>query len=170
MNNLQIEQALQADSITRTVFVGVFAADTLPNKEYPGAYVCNTDPASLPGQHWIAFFLPRPGIVQSFDSFGKNPGEYSNYIKSWLGKDELVYSKKTFQTKDSVVCGNYCLFFILLRSYHVSYSDFISILSDNKNINDRFIHKFINKYFNMKTNLTDRSFMVTQIKRLMSGK
>lgn len=166
MNNLQISQAMHQDDITKQIFVGVFAADTLPEKEYPGAYVCNTDTSNQPGRHWLAFFSPRSGQLESFDSFGRHPGTYSTHISEWVGKDKLKFSNVTFQTEDSVVCGNYCIFFILLRAHHVPYDDIITVLTKNKNINDRFVHKFINKYFNLKTKLTDRVFLLEQIKRL----
>ena len=165
MNNLQISQALDGDDVTKQIFVGVYAADTLPIKEYPGAYICNTDTSSEPGRHCFAFFSPRPGILESFDSFGWNPRTYSSHIRNWIDEDELKYSRSVFQTQDSVVCGNYCILFILLRSYQVSYDDIVSILTKNKTINDHFVHKFVNKYFNVKTKLCDREYLLAQLKR-----
>ena len=165
MNNLQISQALDADDVTKQIFVGVYAADTLPIKEYPGAYICNTDTSSEPGRHWIAFFSPTVGVLESFDSFGRHPGTYSSHIRDWIKKDELKYSQSVFQTTDSVVCGNYCILFILLRAHHISYDNIVSILTNNKTINDQFVHKFVNKYFNVKTKLCDREFLLAQLKR-----
>ena len=97
MNNLQISQALDGDDVTKQIFVGVYVADTLPIKEYPGAYICNTDTSSEPGRHWIAFFSPRPGILESFDSFGWNPRTYSSHIRNWIDEDELKYFSNSRQ-------------------------------------------------------------------------
>ena len=152
MNGSEIERALRSDRITGEKFVGVFASDSLPkDKEYPGAYIVNTDPSSKPGQHWIAFFLPEPGRIEVFDSFGKDPVTYSTDFAKWIGKDHVQNSRKTLQSNSTTVCGNFCLFFILLRCYDVTFKDIASILTSNTALNDKFVHKFINKFFNIKT-------------------
>ena len=165
MNNQEIERALTGYRICKQMFVGVFSADNLPVKEYSGAYVSNTDMSTQSGRHWVAFFTPVPGQVDFFDSFGREPSSYSPHLVEWIGKDKAKSSKKIFQTDNSVVCGNYCILFLLSRSHKIPFDDIISILSKNKNINDRFVHKFVNEYFNMKTKLTDREFSSSQFAR-----
>ena len=67
MNAGQIEDAMRADRNASQYFVGVFAADELPVKEFPGAYVVIDDTK-----------------IECFDSYGKNPGVYSTHIAQWL--------------------------------------------------------------------------------------
>ena len=69
MNASEIENALQSNRFAEQYLVGVFAADRLPAKEFPGAYIVNTDTSSQPGQHWVAFFTIEEG-TECLDSFG----------------------------------------------------------------------------------------------------
>ena len=113
MNGNQINNALLSDSVVKRTFVGVFAADHLPEKEYPGGYIVNTDTSDKPGQHWVAFYATKPGKLEGFDSFGRNPAQYSELIKTWIGGDYFTMCKAQYQSNDSTVCGQYCIFFIL---------------------------------------------------------
>ena len=63
MNASEIEDALRSNRFAKQYLVGVFAADQLPAKELPGAYIVNTDTSSQPGQHWVAFFTTEEGTV-----------------------------------------------------------------------------------------------------------
>ena len=60
MNASEIEDALRSNRFAREYLVGVFAADQLPTKEFPGAYIVNTDTSLQPGQHFL-----QPRRVQS---------------------------------------------------------------------------------------------------------
>ena len=51
MNGGQIEDALRGDKFASQYFVGVFVADELQIKGFPGAYVVNTNESNQPGQH-----------------------------------------------------------------------------------------------------------------------
>ena len=108
MNSGQIEDALRGDRFASQYLVGVFAADELQIKEFPGAYVVNTDESNQPGQHWVAFFTIND-TIECFDSFGRNPGEYSVHIARWLEDTYQVVQCETLQSRDSTVCGQYCL-------------------------------------------------------------
>jgi hypothetical protein len=57
---------MNADSICRQIFQGVFSADTLPSK--PRLLVC---PSTKPGRHWIAIYVDEDGGREYFDSFGR---------------------------------------------------------------------------------------------------
>ena len=56
MNSREIENALRSIPLVKDIFFGVFPSDQIPEKQYPGGYIVNTDPASQSGQHWVAFF------------------------------------------------------------------------------------------------------------------
>ena len=70
MNAGQIENAMRGDRNASQYFAGVFAADELLVKEFPGAYVVNTDERRGPDEHWVAFFTINDTKIK-FDSYGK---------------------------------------------------------------------------------------------------
>ena len=62
-------------------YLAVFSRDNLPDSTsnsqlatnstlYPSAYLANTDPSSLPGKHWVAFYYLSPTQLEFFDSYG----------------------------------------------------------------------------------------------------
>ena len=52
MNNVQIENALRRGRTVNGVLVGIFPADCLPSpKKFPAAYIANTEPSNMDGQH-----------------------------------------------------------------------------------------------------------------------
>jgi hypothetical protein len=59
MNTVDIDTLLNADSICRRIFQGVFSIDTLSSK--PRLLVCNTDPSTKPGRHWAAIYVSEDG-------------------------------------------------------------------------------------------------------------
>ena len=68
----------------RAHYLGVFSRDQLPlstithhlahtSTRYPSAYIAKTDPSSLPGDHWVAFYHLSPIHLEFFDSYGPLP-------------------------------------------------------------------------------------------------
>ena len=55
--------------------LSVFSRNDLPHSGtlYPSADVANTDPSSLPGQHYVAFYQLSPIPLEFFDSSGCPP-------------------------------------------------------------------------------------------------
>lgn len=146
MDNVQIERALRSDPLINETFVGVFAADKLPqHKEFPGGYIANTEVSTNSGQHWVSFYYTG-NTLECFDSFGTNPANYSHHLNSWINGDFQVIQSEVLQSNDSTVCGQYCMFFILLKSYNYSYEDFLSVFRKDTKYNDLFVCRFINKF------------------------
>jgi hypothetical protein len=160
MNSVEISTALMADKKLKELFVGVFPADFLPEKEYPGYYIANTDSSSGKGAHWVAFHTPRPGIIEAFDSYGRNPAVYSEHIKRWMGNDYVIMSGIARQGRSSTTCGQHCMFFILLRCHGYSYKDILSALNENPAVNDKFVCKFVNRYFGLATVTHNSEFLI----------
>ena len=130
------KQSLQQNSITRSYFVnkplsnydikdwvkqlgikhfrGVFSKDVLPtqikNKE---CGIVNLDNHIGPGTHWVAYRnIDR--FCEYFDSFGlMMPSEVKKYMAT-SGK-QLEYSGDEIQERDSVLCGYWCLYYLLER-------------------------------------------------------
>ena len=159
MNASEIEGALRSNRFAKQYLVVVFAADQLPTKEFPGAYIVNTNTSSQPGQHWVAFFTTEES-TECFDSFGENPSAYSKYIAEWLKGDFQVVQCETLQSRDSTVCGQYCIYFIIFRSYGFSYEDMMSSLTERTEVNDKFVCKFVNKFFKLRTTVQDKYFLM----------
>src|SRR5664279_2080844 len=79
MNTSQIDSILESDSVCKSLFQGVYSVDTLPSK--PRLLVCNTDPSTKPGSHWIAIYVDKNGRGEYFDSFGRAPQrEFEHYM------------------------------------------------------------------------------------------
>jgi hypothetical protein len=55
MNTEEIELFFNSDTALRRLFQGVFSSDMLPQS--PRLLVCNTDPSTKLGQHWIAIHV-----------------------------------------------------------------------------------------------------------------
>ena len=153
-------RCLAERQVCLTVLCGCFfSADELPIKEFPGAYAVSTDEINQPGQHWVAFFTINDWI-ECFDSFGRNPGEYSVHFARWLEDTYQVVQCEMFQSRDSTVCGQYCLFFHIIRCHGYIYKDVMSVLSKNAKINQRFACKFVNKLVKLKTQEKDKYFLL----------
>ena len=97
MNSEQIDKALRSDDTVNEVYVGTFPADHLPYpKEFSGAYIANIQPSSMSGEHWVAFYCDN-NEVECFDSYGKNPADYSDYIAKWVDDEYQVVQIEVLQ-------------------------------------------------------------------------
>ena len=89
--------------------------------------IINLDTYIGPGAQWVAY---RNGdkYAEYFDSFGLlMPFEITNYLNT-SGK-QIIYSGDEMQERDSVLCGYWCLYYLLERqniwkgtSWRFSYS------------------------------------------------
>ena len=104
-------------------WLSVFARDQLPpmgrSQQRPFALVVITDPPDEPGAHWMAFFaLTAAEPLEMFDSYGLPPDMHSLTHLALL-----IYSSSTsYQSLNSSVCGNYCLFYFFNLAPGLSYS------------------------------------------------
>lgn len=88
----------------------MFERDQLPDLSRiprPLALVHNTNSHDKPGQHWLAIYCPRNGLLKLLDLF-EMPAVYYK-----LDKFELHYHILAYQSFVSELCGHYCLFFNL---------------------------------------------------------
>ena len=126
-------------------FRGVFSKDVLPtqirNRE---CGIVNLDNNIGPGTHWVAYRnIDR--FCEYFDSFGlMMPSEVKKYMAT-SGK-QLEYSGDEIQERDSVLCGYWCLYYLLERQKGRSILDVIHNAEfdmSNTSVN----HRFIINYF-----------------------
>ena len=126
-------------------FRGVFSKDVLPkqirNKE---CGIVNLDNHIGPGTHWVAYRNINR-FCEYFDPFGlMKPSEVQKYMTT-SGK-QLEYSGDEIQERDSVLCGYWCLYYLLERQKGRSILDTIHNAEfdmSNTSVN----HRFIINYF-----------------------
>ena len=130
----------------RGQFMGVFSCDTLPRHvpKRPAIIVCNTDPSDRSGEHWICIYISGNRHGEFFDSFGRKPGspfcEFLNrHCVHW------TYNDKQLQNIFSSVCGAYCVFFAIYKSYGHDMQRIVCAFTNNTMINDCLVDRFVRK-------------------------
>lgn len=128
---------LLAKSLGIDSFLGVFAADELiPLKDYHhGVCICNTDPSSQHGKHWIGLCLTKTKVIY-FDSLNSKFHE-SHYIKNFLRKSnkDLLYNTIQIQSYDSDKCGIHALVFchiLAKKSSKATFTNFLASFASHK--------------------------------------
>lgn len=162
MNTKQIWQALTNNVFTLQQFNGVYSKDTLKEiKVKPTLIICNTDPSSKPGKHWVLFYCNKDNSIDFFDSLGKKPSHYGCEFTEFLQRFSNCYYivNTTIQSKRSNLCGLYCLYYAYWKcSQKITMRKIIKNIITNKIL----LIKFINsKYFFCKKsncNLLQKSF------------
>ena len=118
LNTWQLKHALSTNNLTREYFNGVYPSDYLKTlSKKPDLIIVNTDPSSKPGDHWLLFFNGGKGILEMFDSLGRDPGYYNSDINSFIARysDSVEFINHRLQPKDSALCGLYCLYYAHFR-------------------------------------------------------
>ncbi len=170
MNSQQLRQAMKMDRFGQLYFQGVFAADEL-NKEYvtqfPSGYIVNTDPSNKPGSHWVpvAFYFDKNRKGHFFCSYGKSPDHYK--FDKWIDKnsDSWTFNKHRLQSDWSTVCGQYCLYYVLHAFRDIS---IINVFTEDWNLNDIWVDKFIQRRFNIESHLIDVGVLTSQVVRALN--
>ena len=169
MDNSTIERLLRNHPITRKRFGGVFARDTLPTttetkkKNSDCFYVVNLDSRNEPGSHWVVLHTCG-GRHQSeyFDSYGWPP-QKKEFIK--FMKDKYIHSVKELQHPFSTVCGQWCMFFILLRCRGKSMREIINLFTcKNKIANDLMVNAAVEQEFKTDQDVIDKKFIRDHMK------
>lgn len=136
------------DIYARKEFIGVFPRNQLPlvQKE-PFSFICNTDPSTKPGEHWIAMHFDRKKRCTFFDSFGLPPDYYN--LKDYIEKLSVDYefNKRQLQDFNSSLCGHFCCVFILLKSRGLTLDEINKLYSlKNLEINDLIVMDLFKKF------------------------
>lgn len=155
MNSAQIHYILSNDELTRYQFKGVYARDHFNEKtSKPGLYVINTDDSDKPGEHWVAIY--NNGREEFFDSYGNHPSYFGiNTTKN------VIYNKTRYQNDLSTCCGQYCIYFLTLRCRHHDMGQIKSYLEPSMKMwNDNMVTRYVNKHFNIKTDVSDYPFVI----------
>ena len=123
----------------RRHFKGTFASDqvqarckTLRNRSF---LICNTSPSKGPGRHWFLLLklenhfgesdvhlVENPSLSRAvlfpevFDSLGTSREEVQSRLGT--GVTKCFFNSSPVQPADSVLCGQFCLYFALVRLYN----------------------------------------------------
>lgn len=157
MNNSQITALLRSCPETRRHFRGVYASDTLPTQSRsmstPRSYICNLDSIDEPGSHWIAFYVPKRGPIEYFDSLGLDiPWMFRDFVRNRY----YVYNTCTIQTPFSAVCGQHCIYYLFQRGLCNSMDEALSIFRDYDPLyNDILVNQIVEEHFKVRLNLFD---------------
>lgn len=153
MNTQQLTEVLNQDHVTRPIFMGVFASDSLPEKidHFPFLLIANSDPSTDSGSHWLAFYISSQEEGEFFDSYGNQPSFYSHNFTKFMERHsrEIIFNSKHIQSNRSDVCGQYCLFFLIHRARATPMENIIRLFSPDKDWNDLMVDDFISKHFAM---------------------
>ena len=115
LTNLQINEALENRGVDN--YRGTYNKDTLPNKpKADTSLVINLeDYFDGDGTHGVAIYNDsKTRDVEYFDSFGMRSPEGVYRVMKKLGKG-IVYNSSMLHDINSVLCGYYCLYFIVHR-------------------------------------------------------
>ena len=97
-------------------FRGIYSRDALPKNIKKECGVVNLDDIQGPGTHWVCYRNIN-NVVEYFDPFGLiMPNEALKYFNtaSPSGK-QIVYSIDEIQNRSTVLCGYWCLYYLLER-------------------------------------------------------
>ena len=127
-------------------FRGVFSRDRLPDEiNHKEVGIVNLDTHTGPGTHWVCYRNIDNHLCEYFDSFGLiMPDEIQSYLRT--SGEKLIYSSDEIQERDSVLCGYWCLYYLLERQRGRSILDVIhnsKFSATDKSVN----HAFIIHYF-----------------------
>ena len=121
-------------------YCGTFASDRLPTNR-TGLMVSNTDPAHLPGTHWVAIYISKDRRCgEFFDSFGRPPGKH---FTEYLDKNcsNWTYNRRQLQSVASKFCGHYCVLYCVWRHRGVDMSRFVNFFTRDTGFNDALVRR-----------------------------
>ena len=149
MNTFQLEQLCTSHPKLKRHFKGVFASNELPKfvSSYPAAFILNTQPRSKSGEHWVAIFLNAKYNGEYFDSYGFPPMNQNviRFLKRNTAK--WTYSKKVLQNPISLMCGGFCIYFLVKKSQGQSLRYILSTFKNNAVENDNKVNRFLKRVF-----------------------
>jgi len=155
MNTAQLNSLLKKHiDRTKCSFLGVYARDTIPSESslthFPCAFISNTDSSRGIGKHWVAFYFISPDHLEFFDSLGRNYLDYGfdKFCSMYPNLESVSFNNRQLQSNTSILCGYYCLYFIIYRSCDHAIDHIINSFSFlDFNWNDSQVYKFYKRFF-----------------------
>ena len=125
-------------------FNGVYSRDNLNDKIKDGTYVINLHEYSDIGTHWIALYVNNKTVTY-FDSFGVE--HIRKDIKGFIDNKNITGNIFRIQAHDSVMCGYFCIGFIMYMVMSKSLTNYTNRFSQNdfKKNDNVILNYFLNK-------------------------
>ena len=99
MNTKQLWNAPCLNPLTNNYFDGIYSSDTLKEIEgKPTLIICNTDPSTKPGEHWVLFFF-NENSVDFFDSLGRDIKYYGSIFLDFIPNFAYDYKQCITRTQ-----------------------------------------------------------------------
>lgn len=147
MNAWELEAALESDPFTTSVS-RVCAMDELKSSGTNlKLYIVNSHPKHLPGEHWLAMYLPTGSPIEVFDSLGLDLHEYSPALKEFVFSRNVSFEINTRHLQGQGTCGQFCLFFAAHRCRGYSMESIINEFSADLSCNDILVKDFVRKHY-----------------------
>ena len=150
MDEIELTRILMGNEVTSPYFCGVISHDQLNLRPTPpeGFFVCNTDASDGPGEHWLVLaWINQEEPIEFFDSLAKSPDNYHLNFENFLMTQgsSYKYSIKRIQASDSIMCGQFCVFYAYHRCKGYSMEDILAMFSSSDlHRNDIIVDKFVN--------------------------
>ena len=113
MDGDEILSLVNRDLRLKNRFLGVFAADELPNHIAAGnGLIVNCCKRGYPGQHWLAVFKSLDAELEFFDSFGNTPNAYGLKIRAG---DVIRFNHVQLPNLFFNLCGVFCIYYLFKR-------------------------------------------------------
>ena len=130
-------------------FSGCYAENELANltiTSFPCSMIVNLDHESLPGSHWVALYITKESI-EIWDTLGfrildwpRIPCTLLKFLHRNIFSRRVIISKR-IQSNESVLCGFYCIFFIICRPF-LSFNTLSAKFSSKFVLNDKLLLNF----------------------------
>jgi hypothetical protein len=143
-----IREILARDKRTRSSFRGVYAKDQLPAQAPTSSlYVCNTDPSTRGGEHWVVIYIDGERRGEFFDSIS-NVRPIEEQFESFLQRNSVTWTRnaRTVQHLMSDTCGYHCVFFAVNRCVGFSMNSIVNMYTANLLHNDKIVMDFVRNY------------------------
>ncbi len=149
MNGYDIEAAMRSDPHVKNMYIGTFAADTLPRHiaSLPALLIVNNRENSHEGEHWLAIAIDKKRHGVFFDSYGRAP--FVRTHRSFLNRHctRWTYNRQCLQSLGSDVCGQYCITFLMHQAHGMRLKTFLkTYFSDNTFENDMTVAELFQHY------------------------
>ena len=142
----ELDLILSKNSVTKKFYVGTFPSCIFPStRKRRYAFITNTDNHHESGTHWNAWFISDNQLT-FFDSFGRSyghpdfPETYGNFARRF---NKISHSVLQIQSKDSWMCGYFCVKFLYLQCLGLNLKQFLEEFSTNLIVNDYNVLDFV---------------------------
>ena len=112
------------------IFIGVFGKNELKAAPYPFCLISNESNFGAKGTHCIALYFDIAGNCDYFDSYGQPPKKEIQEFTNKHAKSIHV-NMKQFQSIESDVCRQYCIYFLTKRALQHRMHEILSIFNEN---------------------------------------